>query len=349
MTKSSPCWRLSDFDYHLPPALIAQEPAPQRDHSRLLVSRAQGIEDRAFTDLTALLHPGDLLVINDTRVIPARLFGHKESGGQVELLLVKPLAAPDHWQAMGKSSKPLRPGQTITIAPGFTAHVVAREEDGMVHLALEAPEGVAAAIERHGHLPLPPYITRPDQGHDRERYQTVFAHVPGAVAAPTAGLHFTPTLLTALQAHGVSMAPVTLHVGLGTFQPVREEDLSRHVMHREWYAVGAETARLVNATRARGHHVVAVGTTVARTLESAADPETGQVQPGARETGLFILPGFPFRVVTRLITNFHLPRSTLLMLVAAFTSKPRLDRDYAHAIAQGYRFYSYGDAMFLES
>ncbi|MEO5331290.1 MAG: tRNA preQ1(34) S-adenosylmethionine ribosyltransferase-isomerase QueA [Magnetococcus sp. YQC-5] len=340
-------WRLGDFDYHLPDDRIAQRPVHPRDGARLLVSHPEGITDGRFTDLTTWLRPGDLLVLNDVRVIPARLLGRKPTGGRVEILLLRPLNLDlGIWEALVGANKPVRPGSMILLGDGFYAEIQTRVEERF-QVRLRVDEGdVATAIERFGHLPLPPYIVDSDQAEDQKRYQTVYARHPGAVAAPTAGLHFTPTLLADLAAMGVEMAMATLHVGLGTFQPVRCEDLSRHVMHREFFTLSPDAARQVNATRLRGGRVVAVGTTVVRILESAACKE-GRVAPVMGETDLFILPGFRFQVVDLLITNFHLPKSTLLMLVAAFTGMTRLQRDYNHAIASGYRFYSYGDANLL--
>ncbi|MBF0628132.1 MAG: tRNA preQ1(34) S-adenosylmethionine ribosyltransferase-isomerase QueA [Magnetococcales bacterium] len=340
-------WQLSDFDYVLPPEAIAQRPVTPRDAARLLVSRSGGITDGVFRDLTAWLEPGDLLVLNDTRVIPARLYGHKPTGGRVEILLSRPREGEGVWEALIGGNRPVRIGSEIVLAEGFSARVEGREaERFVIRLQTGSGETVAQALERYGQLPLPPYIVSSDPEENRTRYQTVFARHPGAVAAPTAGLHFTPELLDALQAKGVERVMGTLHVGLGTFQPVRCEALADHVMHREWFSLTADVARKVNATKRAGGRVVAVGTTVARMLESACDA-SGALAAMEGETGLFILPGYRFRAVDRLITNFHLPKSTLLMLVAAFTGKVRQERDYAHAVAAGYRFYSYGDANLL--
>ncbi|OSM02340.1 tRNA preQ1(34) S-adenosylmethionine ribosyltransferase-isomerase QueA [Magnetofaba australis] len=337
--------RLEDYDYPLPPERIAQAPAEPRDASRLLVSLPDSIEDRRFGDIKAYLRAGDLLVVNDTRVIPARLMGRKASGGKVELFLVKPLDNAGTWEALTKTSKPLKPGTEIHFSPTFRAIFEARQEDGSARARLVCDDAsIDAAVEQHGQMPLPPYIQSDDPQRDKQRYQTVYADQPGAVAAPTAGLHFTPELLSELCDMGVKRAHVTLHVGLGTFQPVRESDLDKHVMHAEWFSVTPETADLINQTRAAGGRIVAVGTTSARTLESAAD-EAGVVHPGSGETRLFIRPGYRFRAVDLLITNFHLPKSTLLMLVSALIGKQRLDRDYVHAMTEQYRFYSYGDAM----
>ncbi|MBF0184752.1 MAG: tRNA preQ1(34) S-adenosylmethionine ribosyltransferase-isomerase QueA [Magnetococcales bacterium] len=343
---SSTAWRLSHFDYHLPPERIAQRPASRRDRSRLLVSLPHCRHDQVFARLPEWLQPGDLLVMNDTRVIPARLLAHKPSGGRIEILLLQPLANPGEWLAMATGSKRLQPGLPITIAPGFSVTFLQRQSNGFRVRVESTSEPLSQALQRHGQLPLPPYITDSDREQDPHRYQTVYADKPGAVAAPTAGLHFTPSLLARLRAQGIQTTTVTLHVGPGTFQPVREEELHRHVMHRERAILTPQAARLINDTHARRGRVIAVGTTSLRVLESAALP-SGRVKPWNGETGLFILPGYRFRTVDGLITNFHLPRSTLLMLVAAFIGKRRLDRDYAHAIQRGYRFYSYGDAMLL--
>ncbi|MBF0284500.1 MAG: tRNA preQ1(34) S-adenosylmethionine ribosyltransferase-isomerase QueA [Magnetococcales bacterium] len=343
-------WRLSDFDYSLPEDRIAQRPAARREASRLLVSRPEGVEDRRFGDLETLLEPGDLLVLNDTRVLPARLLGCKaDSGGRVEIFLLRALDGGHRWEALIRASKPPKPGALIRIGEGEGEGFVAvgpRRGPGTYEATLPEGGSWAELLERHGRMPLPPYITASDPEEDRERYQTVYARNPGAVAAPTAGLHFTPELLARLEARGIGSTRVTLHVGLGTFQPVREEDLSRHVMHREWYRLPAESAERIAETRRRGGRIVAVGTTAVRVLESAAAPD-GTLVPGEGETNLFILPGYRFKGVDRMITNFHLPKSTLLMLVAAFVGKGRMERDYAHALASDYRFFSYGDAQFL--
>ncbi len=342
----STAWRLRHFDYFLPADRIAQRPAPVRDRSRLLVSLPNKRHDAVFRQLPHWLQPGDLLVMNDTRVIPARLLAHKPSGGRIEILLLQALATPGEWQAMATGSKRIHPGLQITIAPDLQVTFLERNSTGFRVMLHSQGEALQHALQRHGQLPLPPYITASDPQQDPERYQTIYARHPGAVAAPTAGLHFTPSLLARLQALGIQSTTVTLHVGPGTFQPVREEALHRHVMHRERAILSPHSARLINQTHARQGRVIAVGTTSLRVLESAALP-SGRVRPWRGETGLFILPGYRFRVVDGLITNFHLPRSTLLMLVAALIGKRRLDQDYAHAINHGYRFYSYGDAMLL--
>lgn len=349
MTTPSPTHRLSDYHYHLPPDRIAQRPATPRDHARLLVSRPEGVEETIYHHLTDYLDPGDLLVVNDTRVIPARLKGHRPSGGKNELFLIRPLsdlAPPGQWEALVSSNKKIKKGLHITFSPTFSATVLGRTSHGF-RVQLESREGsLHETIHRHGQIPLPPYITASDQEEDQHRYQTVFARQEGAVAAPTAGLHLTEPLLGTLRRKGIEIAPLTLHVGIGTFQPVREENLAHHVMHQEWCHLPPETARKINHTRQQGGRVVAVGTTVMRTLESAPRQQ-GEIHPFDGNTHLFILPGFRFRVVDLLLTNFHLPHSTLLMLVAAFIGKDRLDRDYAHAIRSGFRFYSYGDTSLL--
>ena len=337
--------RLSDFDFELPPELIAQHPPARRAESRLLhVDGAAGsIEDRRFADIASLLEAGDLLVVNDTRVIKARLHGLKDSGGEVELLVERVLDS-HRALAQARSSKALRPGRKVTVGGALGIEVLARR--GEFFELLFPGEGVLAALESHGEVPLPPYIAHRAGTHDEARYQTVYARSPGAVAAPTAGLHFDEALLAALESKGVAVASLTLHVGAGTFQPVRVDDLSRHVMHSEWYSVPAVTVAAIAKTKARGGRVVAVGTTALRALESAA--AGGTLRAGDGETRLFIVPGHRFQVVDRLITNFHLPRSTLLMLVSAFAGPGNVRRAYAHAVARRYRFFSYGDAMLLE-
>lgn len=340
--------RLEDFDYGLPPELIAQRPLPERSASRLLVldGATGAIADRRFRELPALLAPGDLLVFNDTRVIPARLFGRKETGGAVEVLVERVLA-PGEALAHVRAGKPPRPGMRLELEGGARCRVLGREE-GLFRLALEDADETdfATLLERHGHVPLPPYIRREPDPEDRSRYQTVYARVPGAVAAPTAGLHFDEAVLDALAARGIRTARITLHVGAGTFQPVRTERIEAHRMHAERVEVPAAACEAVAETRARGGRVVAVGTTVVRALETAAAGE-GTVRPLRGETRLFIRPGFRFRVVDALVTNFHLPRSTLLMLVCAFGGREQVLRAYRHAVAARYRFYSYGDAMLL--
>ena len=332
----------SDFDFALPPELIAQHPAPERSGSRLLDGSGAAPVDRTFRDLPTLLREGDLLVFNDTQVVKARLFGEKPSGGKLELLIERVLPDGSVAAHMKVSKKP-PPGTVLRMAGGFTAELLGRWPDAqgpLFHLRLsgDAYELMAA----HGHVPLPPYITHGDTAEDAARYQTVFARNPGAVAAPTAALHFDEALLAEIDTRGVQRAAVTLHVGAGTFQPVKTETLAEHVMHRERYHVPPETAQAIADCRARGGRVVAVGTTSVRTLESWA--ASGEA---SGDTGIFITPGFEFKVVHALITNFHLPRSTLMMLVSAFAGYDRIMALYRHAIAQRYRFFSYGDAMWL--
>jgi S-adenosylmethionine:tRNA ribosyltransferase-isomerase len=341
--------RISDFDYLLPEELIAQVPIEPRDSSRLLVVPREGaFQHRAIADLPDLLVPGDLLVLNDTRVIPARLLGKKESGGKVELLLCEPLAGGlgRRWRAMGQASKPIREGARLSF-DGLTATVVAVEGEGFYEVALDR-EGaeLEAALIRAGRLPLPPYIQRPPDDRDRERYQTILARAPGSAAAPTAGLHFTTALLDRLEARGIERATVTLHVGPGTFLPVRADRLDDHRMHGERYEVPEATAAAVERARSRGARVVAVGTTSARTLESAF--QRGRVVAGEGRTELFIRPGHTFGAVHSLLTNFHLPRSTLLVLACALGGRDRILEAYREAVARRYRFFSYGDAMLIE-
>jgi S-adenosylmethionine:tRNA ribosyltransferase-isomerase len=339
---------LSDFDYDLPEALVAQEPVTPRDASRLLVlPPASPPEHRAFAELDRLLSPGDLLVFNDTKVIPARLVGTKPTGGKVELLLCEPLEGGlgRRWRAMGQASKGIREGTTLAF-DGLEARVERSEGEGFYVVVLDR-EGAAleAALAHAGRIPLPPYIHRDPSAADRERYQTIWARAPGSAAAPTAGLHFTDALLARLDARGVARAAVTLHVGPGTFLPVRSDVLDGHRMHAERYEVGDEAAAAIAACRARGGRVVAVGTTTVRTLESAL--RDGRVTAGAGRTELFVRPGHVFRAVDALVTNFHLPRSTLLVLVAAFGGTERVLAAYREAVARRYRFFSYGDAMLL--
>ncbi len=358
-------WTTADFDFALPPELIAQHPAAQRSASRLLDGTGLQPVDRIFSDLPQLLNAGDLLVFNDTRVIKARLYGRKATGGAVELLVERILPGPGGASdtshdvlAHLRASKSPAAGARLTLGDErttgtFEAEVLGRggPDGGLFHLRF--PHNALALLERHGHVPLPPYITHADNADDEARYQTVFATRPGAVAAPTAALHFDDPLLAALQARGVTTARVTLHVGAGTFQPVRTEDLSQHQMHSEWFEVGADTARAINTTRQAGGRIVAVGTTSVRALESAALATEQGLGPGAPlqaaqgETTIFITPGYEFRVVDTLITNFHLPRSTLMMLVSAFAGYEPVMALYRHAIERGYRFFSYGDAMIL--
>ena len=349
---------IADYDYDLPPELIAQTPIEPRDSSRLLVvDRAtQSLEQRVFRDIVAYLRPGDLLVANQSRVLPARLQGVKEgSGGQVELLLLAIRAdrGVDHWEALARPGRRIHAGQRLLFGDGLlTAEVMEPTPSGGRIVRLVAREGtVAEALERVGRMPLPPYIHTPLA--DAERYQTVYARVPGSAAAPTAGLHFTPELLATLQAQSVGLAYVTLHIGLDTFRPVAEADLSQHVMHSEAIELDEETAARINATRRAGGRIVAVGTTAVRTLEAVAkltaevEGASDVVMPYRGRTDLFITPGYQFRAVDAMITNFHLPRSTLLALVSAFAGRDLILRAYHEAIAAHFRFYSFGDAMLI--
>ena len=334
------------FDYQLPEELIAKAPLPERDASRLLVlPKASGApEHRAVRDLPGLLREGDLLVVNDAKVIPARLHGRKEgTGGKVELLLVEPLGGRD-WLALGNASKPLRPGAIVTAHGARIEIVSAHEGELTIRLPLEGDE-LWRYLDEAGEMPLPPYLDRPADVSDRERYQTIFARERGAVAAPTAGLHFTSALVAALRERGIEVQPITLHVGPGTFLPVRAARVEDHRMHRERYTVPAQTAEACARTRERGGRVVAVGTTALRTLEAAT--AEGRLREGPGTTDLFIAPGYRFRAVDALFTNFHLPRSTLLMLVAAFAGLDRILAAYAEAMRLRYRFFSYGDAMLI--
>ncbi|WP_026840337.1 tRNA preQ1(34) S-adenosylmethionine ribosyltransferase-isomerase QueA [Citrifermentans bremense] len=338
---------LSDFDYELPPELIAQHPASRRDASRLLtLDRSSGaIGEATVASIAAQFLPGDLLVLNDTRVIPARLHGHKESGGAVEIFLVRRVAGePECWSCLIKASKSPKSGCRVVLPGGVTATVLERD-GGDWRVLFEGSDDFMAWLERTGSMPLPPYIKRAPEGEDLERYQTVFAREKGAVAAPTAGLHFTPAILDEIRGRGVEIVSVTLHVGLGTFMPIRVEDLSEHTMHRELYRIPQETAAAIRRTKERGGRVVALGTTSLRALEHAA--ASGEVAAGEREADIFILPGYRFRVVDALITNFHLPKSTLFMLVCAFAGKEVMLEAYREAVSRRFRFFSYGDAMFI--
>jgi S-adenosylmethionine:tRNA ribosyltransferase-isomerase len=334
-------YSLSDFDFNLPQERIAQFPLPDRSASRLLHLDGEHIIDRQFADIVGLLRAGDLLVMNDTRVLKARFFGVKESGGKIEALVERVLDDRTVL-AQVRASKSPGPGVKIRLADAFDVTVGERAGE---FFTLHFDADVFELIEAHGRLPLPPYIEHDADTFDETRYQTVFNKVPGAVAAPTAGLHFDEKLLAELKAKGVNFAYVTLHVGAGTFQPVRAEVLAEHKMHTEWYTMPQETVDAVRATRAAGGDVVAVGTTSLRALESAS--QSGQLESGSADTALFITPGYQFKTVTRLITNFHLPKSTLLMLVSAFAGYEPIRAAYAHAIANEYRFFSYGDAMLL--
>jgi S-adenosylmethionine:tRNA ribosyltransferase-isomerase len=340
----------SDFDYVLPPDRIARHPADRRDESRLLVldRRTGEVHHRIFRDLAELIPPGDALVLNETRVFPARLIGRRGGGGEAEVLLLRPVegAAAGLWEALVRPGAKLRPGRVVEVADELRVEIVDVTSDGSRIVRLLTPLPEEEAIDRYGRIPLPPYIDREAEAEDAERYQTVFARERGSVAAPTAGLHFTQSLLTTLEDRGVRLVRLVLHVGVGTFRPVEVEDPAEHRMHAERYAVSDEAAAALNAVRARGGAIWAVGTTVARTLETVAD-EAGVIHPGAGWTDLFIRPPYRFRAVDRLITNFHLPRSTLLMLVAAFGGYDRVMRAYREAVEAGYRFYSYGDAMLI--
>jgi len=335
--------QVADFFFELPESLIARYPLAERRASRLLVLEGPSgaLSHRRFADLLDYVRPGDLMVFNDTRVIPARLFGRKATGGQLEILVERVLDT-QRVLAHVRASKSPKAGSSILIDGGGEAQVLGRQES-LFELGFSEP--VLPLLERVGHMPLPPYIDRPDEGSDRERYQTVYAQRAGAVAAPTAGLHFDEAMLAALREQGVATAYVTLHVGAGTFQPVRVERIEDHHMHSEWLEVGQSVVDAVAECRARGGRVIAVGTTSVRSLETAA--RSGQLQPFAGETDIFIYPGKPFHVVDALVTNFHLPESTLLMLVSAFAGYRETMAAYAEAVREGYRFFSYGDAMFI--
>jgi S-adenosylmethionine:tRNA ribosyltransferase-isomerase len=346
---------IEDYTYDLPEELIAQEPAPEREESRLfLVDRENdAFSDHRFSDLPDLLRAGDLLVVNDTRVVPARLFGHKATGGRVELLVLdhpESGRAPALRRCLMKASKRARKGDRIELEGGLSGAVEAVEADGVVVVRFSEPARLDGLMAERGAMPLPPYIKRhpgdPRSGLDRDRYQTVYAGCPGAVAAPTAGLHFSQRLLERLAQAGVAVAPLTLHVGHGTFRPVRTRDIREHELGEEAYRIEPETADRVNRARAEGRRVIAVGTTVVRTMETAADAG-GRVAPGAGRTRLMITPGYRFRAVDGLITNFHLPASSLLFLVSAFAGLDRTREAYRRAVRGRYRFYSYGDAMLI--
>jgi S-adenosylmethionine:tRNA ribosyltransferase-isomerase len=334
-------YTLSDFDFDLPPERIAQVPLPDRTASRLLQLDGDRVTDRRFADIVDQLAPGDLLVMNNTRVLKARFFGVKETGGQVEVLVERVLDTRTVL-AQVRASKSPKPGTRIRLAGAFD--VTAGERAGEF-FTLHFEGDVFELIEAHGRLPLPPYIEHAADEFDEQRYQTVYSKEPGAVAAPTAGLHFDQALLDRLAAKGVNIAYVTLHVGAGTFQPVRVENLNEHKMHSEWYTISQQTVDAVRAAKAAGRDVVAVGTTSLRALESAS--QSGKLKAGSDDTALFITPGYKFKTVTRLITNFHLPKSTLMMLVSAFAGYDEIRKAYAHAITSEYRFFSYGDAMLL--
>jgi S-adenosylmethionine:tRNA ribosyltransferase-isomerase len=337
--------KLSDFNYTLPPELIAHYPLPERSASRLLVvdGKTGEYRDQQFADIVDLLEAGDLLVFNNTRVIPARLHGQKASGGKVEVLIERLV---DEYSALAhiKASKSPKAGTRLLLEGALDVEVTGRQDD-LFQIKLLGTLPILTALEQYGHMPLPPYITRTDEISDRERYQTVFAERPGAVAAPTAGLHFDEEILERLKVKGVEFASVTLHVGAGTFQPVRVSNLDEHVMHAEYVEVSPETCEAVRACKARGKRVIAVGTTSVRSLESAA--RSGVLEPFYADTQLFIKSGFQFHVVDAMVTNFHLPESTLLILISAFAGYATIFKSYQHAVKERYRFFSYGDAMFL--
>jgi S-adenosylmethionine:tRNA ribosyltransferase-isomerase len=341
--------RIDAFDYVLPPGAIAQQPLPDRAASRLMVldrARAE-VRHRVVRDLPALLSPGDLLVVNRSRVFPARLLGQREGGGRAEVLLIRPLG-DNVWEALVRPGRRLRAGARVIVAEDLAVRIESGatvDDSPRRRVRLECAGDLAVVLERRGHTPLPPYIRRPDRPEDRERYQTVYALEPGSVAAPTAGLHFTPELLAALEARGVERAEVVLHVGPGTFRPVQVSQVEDHRVEPEPFRIPAETAAALGRTRARGGRVVAVGTTTVRALETAA--KEGVVSEGEGETGLVIVPGFRFQVVDALLTNFHLPRSSLLLLVCALGGRERVLAAYGEAVRAGYRFYSYGDAMLI--
>lgn len=339
---------LSDYDYELPADRIARYPTERRDESRLLVLNESGALDQLrFSDVVGLFRPGDVLVVNETKVMPARLLGRKPTGAPAEIFLLRPVpesADPNLWEALVRPGGKLKPGRTVIVADDLSVEILDSAPGSGRVVRLVTQGSVEHALERHGHVPLPPYLGREDEPLDRERYQTVYARELGSVAAPTAGLHFTPEILGALESRGVRRAALTLHVGIGTFRPVEGDDIDGHAMHHEWYVVPEATAAAVNEARAVGGHVWAVGTTTVRTLESVAD-EGGRVRAATGTTDLFIRPGYAFKAVDCMLTNFHLPRSTLLMLVAAFAGYERTMQAYREAIAGGYRFYSYGDAM----
>jgi S-adenosylmethionine:tRNA ribosyltransferase-isomerase len=339
--------RVGLFDFDLPPERIAYTPANPRDSAKLL-HVSETLNDRIVRDLPALLNPGDMIVFNDSKVIPARLFT-QVNGKQIEVLLHKRISSPSRgelWSCFAKPAKKLKAGMVVHFAADFCATVEGRSDDGQVILKFEQGD-FFTKLGKYGHMPLPPYIERADNTADKTSYQTIYARAEGSVAAPTAGLHFTPDLMAALDARGVKKAYVTLHVGAGTFQPVKVDDTDQHVMHHEWYEISQATADAINQARSAGGKVIAVGTTSLRILESVAD-DAGILRAASGETDIFITPGYRFKIVDRLMTNFHLPKSTLFMLVSAFAGLERMQTAYQHAIANQYRFYSYGDACLLE-
>jgi len=341
--------RTADYSFELPQRLIAQHPHASRESSRLLVLRRDSgtIDHRSFADLVDLVSPGDVMVVNDTRVFPARLRGVRPGGGAAEVLLLRPLSEDSlRWLALVRPGAKLKPGRSIQIAPDLSVEIEETTEGGERVVLLRTDSAPLEAIERHGEVPLPPYIRRPADAEDRERYQTVYAKTPGSVAAPTAGLHFTPDLISRIEAAGVRFVSLVLHVGIGTFRPVESDDPAEHRMHSEWYRVSEEAAAEINRTRSGGGALWAVGTTTVRTLEHLAGDD-GRVHPGEGWTDIFIRPPYDFKVVDRLITNFHLPRSTLMMLVSAFGGYDLVMAAYREAIDGEYRFFSYGDAMVI--
>jgi len=340
--------RVSDFNFDLPSHLIAQSPASPRDSARLL-SVSPNLEDLNIADLPRLVRPGDVLVVNDTRVIPARLNGKKDSGTKIQVTLLKP-GTSGTWQALARPARKLKPGDRINFGPRFTCEVSGKGDDGQITLTFALSNtDLMVALDDHGIMPLPPYIKRSTLGEptDQKNYQTMFAETPGAVAAPTAGLHFTPDLIKGVENADARIVPLTLHVGAGTFLPVKVDDTRDHKMHAEWGEITADAADTINAAKDHSGRIIAIGTTAMRLLETAATEE-GRVQSFSGETDIFITPGYRFKVVDALLTNFHLPCSTLFMLVSAFSSLDTMKAAYTHAIAAGYRFYSYGDACWLE-
>ncbi|RMH13923.1 MAG: tRNA preQ1(34) S-adenosylmethionine ribosyltransferase-isomerase QueA [Gammaproteobacteria bacterium] len=336
----------SDYAFDLPPELIAQYPADKRADSRLLNLCRNRCTDLQFRDLPRLLKSGDLLVFNDTRVIQSRLFGHKSTGGRVEVFVEKIISPTEAWCLIRASRSPRLDSQ-IKFDSGHTASITARR-NGAFRLKIQGDEDISAFLESHGKIPLPPYIQREADRQDTERYQTIYARSPGAVAAPTAGLHFDEDMFISLKQADVDIAFVTLHVGLGTFEPIRCQDIRQHQMHKESYCIPEETVKKLATTRKRGGRIIAIGSTAARTLESAADNREGTINAGAADTSLFIRPGYRFRVVDAMLTNFHLPESSLMVMICTFGGYQRVMRAYQHAIKQKYRFFSYGDAMFID-
>ncbi len=336
--------QVSDFDFELPEHLIAKAPLEQRDGAKLL-HLDRSLTDKTILDLPSLVQAGDVWVVNDTKVIPARLMGKKPSGGKVEVLLLEPLGQDNVWSAWGKANKPLTVGTVVHFSDSFSGEIIQRDGKN-IEIQLIADD-VGAAIESHGHMPLPPYINRPDSEEDKQRYQTVFAEHKGAVAAPTAGLHLTPELMQKMEDKGATFVHVTLHVGPGTFQPIQVDNTNDHIMHEEAYIISQQAADTINQAKQAGHRIVAVGTTSLRTLEAAS--QSGTLQAGSARTDIFITPSYQFKMTDALLTNFHLPKSTLLMLVSALAGQDTIKAAYQHAIEHNYRFYSYGDAMFIPS